>query len=478
MSASRIPTLRPSALRPSARLTAVVDLPTPPLPEATAMMASTPGTPCIDSPRGGAGLALCRQCDEGRSHARQRAHNFFRALAHRLPGFDIGGIDRDGKEDLAVAGDHLRKRAGRRQRDAPRALDAFKCCEHVLLGHRHRTVLHRIIRNQHHRRRAGPVNVMTVDVRAAPSQSLPDIGIRALAWQCSREDSMAKVAFLGLGVMGYPMAGHLKNKGGHDVTVYNRSAAKAEKWVAQYGGRSASTPKAAAEGQDFVMCCVGNDNDLREVTLGPNGAFHGVKKDAVFVDHTTASAEIARELYAQAKQRGFGFVDAPVSGGQAGAENGVLTVMCGGDAEPYARAEKVIGSYARMCKLLGPAGAGQLTKMVNQICIAGLVQGLAEGIHFAKKAGLDVEAVIDTISKGAAQSWQMENRYKTMAAGKFDFGFAVDWMRKDLAICLGEARKNGATLPVSALVDQFYAEVQKMGGRRWDTSSLIARLER
>jgi 3-hydroxyisobutyrate dehydrogenase len=289
---------------------------------------------------------------------------------------------------------------------------------------------------------------------------------------------MAKVAFIGLGVMGYPMAGHLKNKGGHDVTVYNRTAPKAQKWVGQYGGRSAATPKAAAEGQDFVMCCVGNDNNLREVTLGPNGAFHGVKKGAVFVDHTTASAEIARELYAEAKQRGFDSIDAPVSGGQAGAENGVLTVMCGGDAEPYGRAEKVIGSYARMCKLLGSAGAGQLTKMVNQICIAGLVQGLSEGIHFAKRAGLDVGAVIETISKGAAQSWQMENRYKTMAAGKFDFGFAVDWMRKDLAICLGEARKNGASLPVSALVDQFYAEVQKMGGRRWDTSSLIARLER
>ena len=209
---------------------------------------------------------------------------------------------------------------------------------------------------------------------------------------------MAKVAFLGLGVMGYPMAGHLKNKGGHDVTVYNRTAAKAQKWVAQHGGRSAATPKAAAEGQDFVMCCVGNDNDLREVALGPNGAFHGVKKGAVFVDHTTASAEIARELYGKAKQRGFGCIDAPVSGGQAGAENGVLTVMCGGDAEPYSRAEKVIGSYARMCKLLGSAGAGQLTKMVNQICIAGLVQGLAEGIHFAKKAGLDVDAVIETIS--------------------------------------------------------------------------------
>jgi 3-hydroxyisobutyrate dehydrogenase len=226
------------------------------------------------------------------------------------------------------------------------------------------------------------------------------------------------------------------------------------------------------------MCCVGNDHDLREVTLGANGAFHGVKQGAVFVDHTTASAEIARELYAEAKKRGFAAVDAPVSGGQAGAENGVLTVMCGGDAEPYARAEKVIAAYARMCKLLGPAGAGQLTKMVNQICIAGLVEGLSEAIHFAKKAGLDVEAVIETISKGAAQSWQMENRYKTMAAGKFDFGFAVDWMRKDLSICLGEARKNGANLPVTALVDQFYAEVQKMGGKRWDTSSLIARLER
>jgi len=289
---------------------------------------------------------------------------------------------------------------------------------------------------------------------------------------------MAKVAFLGLGIMGYPMAGHLKSKGGHDTTVYNRTAAKAEKWVAQYGGRAAATPKAAAEGQDFVFCCVGNDNDLREVTLGPNGAYQGVRERAVFIDHTTASAEIARELHADAKKRGFDFVDAPVSGGQAGAENGVLTVMCGGDAEPYARAEKTIAAYARMCKLLGGPGAGQLTKMVNQICIAGLVQGLSEGIHFALKAGLDVNAVVETISKGAAQSWQMENRYKTMMAGKFDFGFAVDWMRKDLAICLNEARKNGATLPVAALVDQFYGEVQKMGGRRWDTSSLIARLQR
>jgi 3-hydroxyisobutyrate dehydrogenase len=289
---------------------------------------------------------------------------------------------------------------------------------------------------------------------------------------------MAKVAFLGLGIMGYPMAGHLKNKGGHDLTVYNRTAAKAEKWVAQHGGAHNPTPKEAAAGQDFVMCCVGNDADLRAVTLGPDGAFAGMAKGAVFVDHTTASAEIARELHAEAKKRGFDFIDAPVSGGQAGAENGVLTVMCGGEAEPYARAEKVIAAYARMCKLLGGPGSGQLTKMVNQICIAGLVQGLAEGIHFAKKAGLDVEAVIETISKGAAQSWQMENRYKTMIAGKFDFGFAVDWMRKDMSICLGEARKNGANLPVTALVDQFYAEVQKMGGKRWDTSSLIARLDR
>jgi len=289
---------------------------------------------------------------------------------------------------------------------------------------------------------------------------------------------MAKVAFLGLGVMGYPMAGHLKNKGGHDVTVYNRTAAKAEQWVKQHGGKSAPTPKAAAEGQDFVMCCVGNDNDLREVTLGTNGAFAGMGNGKIFVDHTTASAEIARELYAAAKKGGFGFVDAPVSGGQAGAENGTLTVMCGGDAEPFGRAEKVIAAYAKACNLMGAPGSGQLAKMCNQICIAGLVQGLAEALHFAKKADLDIEKLIATISKGAAQSWQMENRYKTMAAGKFDFGFAVDWMRKDLSICLGEARKNGANLPVAALVDQFYSEVQKMGGKRWDTSSLLARLER
>ena len=289
---------------------------------------------------------------------------------------------------------------------------------------------------------------------------------------------MAKVAFLGLGVMGYPMAGHLKNKGRHDVTVYNRTAAKAEKWVSQYGGNSAPTPRAAAEGQDFVMACVGNDNDLREVTLGSNGAFAGMGKGKVFVDHTTASAEIARELYAAARKGDFDFIDAPVSGGQAGAENGVLTVMCGGDNEPFGRVEKLIASYARACNLMGVSGSGQLAKMVNQICIAGLVQGLAEGIHFAKKSGLDTEKLITTISKGAAQSWQMENRYKTMAAGKFDFGFAVDWMRKDLSICMGEARKNGARLPVTALIDQFYAQVQAMGGKRWDTSSLIALLDR
>jgi 3-hydroxyisobutyrate dehydrogenase len=289
---------------------------------------------------------------------------------------------------------------------------------------------------------------------------------------------MAKVAFLGLGVMGYPMAGHLKNKGGHEVTVYNRTAAKAEKWVAQFGGKSAPTPGQAAAGQDFVMCCVGNDDDLRQVTLGPDGAFGAMNKGAVFVDHTTASAEIARELYKAGKERGFDCIDAPVSGGQAGAENGVLTVMCGGDAAAFDRARPVVDSYARACNLLGAPGAGQLAKMVNQICIAGLVQGLSEGLHFAKKAGLDIEKLIATISKGAAQSWQMENRYKTMTEGKFDFGFAVDWMRKDLGICMAEARRNGAHLPVTALVDQFYSEVQAMGGKRWDTSSLIARLER
>jgi len=286
-----------------------------------------------------------------------------------------------------------------------------------------------------------------------------------------------KVAFLGLGVMGYPMARHLASKG-HTVTVYNRTFAKAEKWVSDHGGSAARTPREAAAGQEIVFACVGNDDDLRAVTLGADGAFAGMDKGAVFVDHTTASADVARELYAAAGGMGLGFVDAPVSGGQAGAENGVLTVMCGGDQAVFDRVEPVIMSFARACRRLGPAGSGQLTKMVNQICIAGLVQALSEGVHFAKKAGLDVEAVIETISKGAAQSWQMENRYKTMNAGKFDFGFAVDWMRKDLDICLAEARNNGAHLPVTALVDQFYSEVQKMGGKRWDTSSLVARLEK
>jgi len=289
---------------------------------------------------------------------------------------------------------------------------------------------------------------------------------------------MANVAFIGLGVMGYPMAGHLARRGGHAVTVFNRTPAKAERWTAEHGGKSAPTPRAAAEGADFIFTCVGNDNDLRSVTLGPDGVFAGMKKGAIYVDNTTASASIARELYNAAEQRGCGCLDAPVSGGQAGAENGQLTVMVGGDPDVFEAAKPVISSYAKMVGLMGPAGAGQLTKMVNQICIAGIVQGLAEGIHFAKKAGLDVERVIDVISKGAAQSWQMENRYKTMNAGKFDFGFAVDWMRKDMAITLEEARKNGARLPLAALVDQFYAEIQAMGGRRWDTSSLIARLER
>jgi 3-hydroxyisobutyrate dehydrogenase len=290
--------------------------------------------------------------------------------------------------------------------------------------------------------------------------------------------NMAKVAFIGLGVMGYPMARHLAQRGGHQVTVYNRTAAKAEKWVAEYGGKLAPTPSAAAEGAEFVFTCVGNDNDLRSVTLEAHGAFAGMRAGATYVDHTTASASVARELYEVAQKRGIRSLDAPVSGGQAGAENGQLTVMVGGDAEAFAHVKPVIDSYARMVGLMGPAGAGQLTKMVNQICIAGLVEGLAEGIHFAKKAGLDVEQVIGVISKGAAQSWQMENRYKTMTAGKFDFGFAVDWLRKDMAITLDEARRNGAKLPVAALVDQFYAEVQAMGGRRWDTSSLIARLEK
>ena len=289
---------------------------------------------------------------------------------------------------------------------------------------------------------------------------------------------MAKVAFLGLGVMGYPMAGHLKAKGGHEVTVYNRTFAKAEAWVKQHGGRAAATPKEAAAGQDFVFACVGNDDDLRQVTIGPDGAFQAMARGTIFVDNTTASADVARELQAKAKALGIGFVDAPVSGGQAGAENGVLTVMCGGEEADYARAEPVIAAFARACRRLGAPGAGQLSKMVNQICIAGLVQGLSEGLHFARKSGLDIEQLVDVISKGAAGSWQMENRHKTMNQDKFDFGFAVDWMRKDLGICLAEARRNGAHLPVTALVDQFYGEVQTMGGGRWDTSSLFARLER
>lgn len=286
-----------------------------------------------------------------------------------------------------------------------------------------------------------------------------------------------KIAFLGLGVMGYPMAGHLA-KAGHDVTVYNRTAAKAERWVGEYGGRRAATPAEAAAECDLVLACVGRDADLREVTIGRHGAFATMKRDAVFVDHTTASAGIARELAEEAHKRGLHFVDAPVSGGEAGAKNGQLTIMCGGSAAAYARAEPVIAAYARQCKRLGEAGAGQLTKMVNQICIAGIVQGLSEGLSFARAAGLNGEAVIEVISKGAAQSWQMENRHKTMLAGHYDHGFAVEWMRKDLGIVLDEARNNGASLPVAALVDQFYADVENMGGKRWDTSSLFARMEK
>jgi 3-hydroxyisobutyrate dehydrogenase-like beta-hydroxyacid dehydrogenase len=286
---------------------------------------------------------------------------------------------------------------------------------------------------------------------------------------------MSNVAFLGLGVMGFPMAGHLA-KAGHDTIVYNRTAAVADKWVAEHGGRSARTPRDAAGGRDIVLACVGNDDDLRSVCLGDKGAFAGMRKGAVFVDHTTASATVARELAAEARARGVGFVDAPVSGGQAGAVNGQLTVMCGGEEGEFAKARPVIESYAKACRLMGPAGAGQLTKMVNQICLAGLIEGLSEAIRFAERAGLDPKAVVEVISKGAAQSWQMDHRHETMIARKFEFGFAVDWMRKDLAICLEEARRNGASLPVTALVDQFYGEIQGEGGRRFDTSSLITRL--
>lgn len=286
---------------------------------------------------------------------------------------------------------------------------------------------------------------------------------------------MAKVAFLGLGVMGYPMAGHMA-KAGHEVTVYNRTAAKAEKWVAEHGGSAAATPREAAQGADFVMACVGNDDDLRGVCLGEDGAFAGMSKGATFVDHTTVSQQVTLELSAVATERGLGFVDAPVSGGQAGAENGQLVIMCGGEQARYDAAEPVMQAYAKLCKRLGESGAGQLCKMVNQICIAGLVQGLSEGLHFAEKAGLDGAAVVDVIGGGAAGSWQMVNRYKTMIADEFEHGFAVDWMRKDLDICLRTANENGASLPVTALVDQFYKDVQKMGGGRWDTSSLIKRL--
>ncbi len=286
---------------------------------------------------------------------------------------------------------------------------------------------------------------------------------------------MAKCAFIGLGIMGYPMAGHLQAKG-HDVTVYNRTAKKAEAWVAERGGSSASTPREAAEGAEFVMACVGNDDDIRAIAYGDDGLFAGLGDGATFVDHTTASADIAREMDAFAKDHGKAFIDAPVSGGQAGAENGVLTVMCGGEQAVFDRAKPVIDSYARAVTLLGDAGAGQLAKMVNQICIAGLVQGLSEAVNFGKRAGLDMEAVIGVISKGAAQSWQMENRASTMIKGEFDFGFPVEWMRKDLGICLAEANRNGALLPVTALVDQFYHDVIHEGGARWDTSSLIHRL--
>jgi 3-hydroxyisobutyrate dehydrogenase-like beta-hydroxyacid dehydrogenase len=284
---------------------------------------------------------------------------------------------------------------------------------------------------------------------------------------------MAKVAFLGLGVMGYPMAGHLRKKGGHDTTVYNRSAAKAQQWVQEYGGRSAPTPREAAAGAELVLMCVGNDSDIRSVVYGEQGALAGMKAGSILVDHTTASADIARELHAKCKAAGVGFVDAPVSGGQAGAVNGQLGIMCGGEDDVFARAKPVLDVYAKSCVQIGGPGAGQLCKMVNQIAIAGLLQGLGEALNFGKKAGLDLEKVISVISKGAAQSWQMENRWKAINEVKFDgFGFAVDWMRKDLGICLEEAKRNGARLPATALIDQFYAQVQARGGGRWDTSSL------
>ncbi len=286
---------------------------------------------------------------------------------------------------------------------------------------------------------------------------------------------MAKCAFLGLGVMGYPMAGHLK-AAGHDVSVYNRTYSKAEKWSAEHGGGNGATPKAAAEGAEFVMACVGNDDDLRSVCLGEDGAFAGMGEGSVFVDHTTVSAAVTRELYAVAAEKGIAFVDAPISGGQAGAENAALSIMCGGDQAAYDRAEPVMDAYAKICRRIGESGAGQITKMCNQIAIAGLVQGLSEALHFAEKADLDGRAVVEVISQGAAGSWQMSNRYETMLDDEFDHGFAVDWMRKDLGICLQTANETGASLPITALVDQFYKDVQKLGGGRWDTSSLIKRL--
>ncbi|WDD96781.1 NAD(P)-dependent oxidoreductase [Thalassomonas actiniarum] len=288
---------------------------------------------------------------------------------------------------------------------------------------------------------------------------------------------MKKVAFIGLGVMGYPMAGHLQ-QAGYAVTVYNRTQAKAKQWTEQYQGQMALTPKLAAEGADIVFVCVGNDDDLRSVVLGEDGAFSGMSKGTILVDHTTASADVARQLAEQAKLSGLAFLDAPVSGGEAGAVNGQLTIMVGGDETQFANVNTVMDAYAKFSKLLGPVGSGQLAKMMNQICIAGVVQGLAEAIHFGSNAGLDVEAVIEVISQGAAGSWQMNNRHKTMIKGEYDFGFAVDWMRKDLAIALDEARKNGSTLPLTALVDQFYADVQQSGGNRWDTSSLLTRLQK
>jgi 3-hydroxyisobutyrate dehydrogenase len=286
-----------------------------------------------------------------------------------------------------------------------------------------------------------------------------------------------KVAFLGMGVMGYPMAGHLA-RAGHHVTIYNRTAAKAKQWVGEYGGRAAGTPREAVAGAQIVFACVGNDDDLRSVVRGADGAFAGMAERTLLVDHTTASAKVARELHADALARGMNFVDAPVSGGQAGAVNGQLTVMCGGDQAAFDRARPVAMAFARACTLVGPPGAGQLAKMVNQICIAGLVQGLSEGVNFGLAAGLDMKLVLEVIGKGAAQSWQMDNRGTTMVDDKFEFGFAVDWMRKDLGLCVDEARRNGAPLPVTALVDQFYGDVQRMGGNRWDTSSLIRRLRR